>query len=50
MPAAAARLQPARAAATMAGMDLVWPSLALLPAYVDALERGWSPDNERGRD
>lgn len=30
-------------------MELAWPSLALLPAYAAALERGWSPDNERGR-
>ncbi len=29
---------------------IVKPSLARLPAYVDALERGWSPDNIRGRD
>jgi predicted acetyltransferase len=27
---------------------LVVPSLHRLPAYVDALERGWSPDNIRG--
>jgi predicted acetyltransferase len=27
---------------------LVVPSLDRLPAYVDALERGWSPDNIRG--
>jgi predicted acetyltransferase len=27
---------------------LVVPSMARLPAYVDALERGWSPDNIRG--
>lgn len=31
-------------------MKLVRPSLAALPAYVHALERGWSPDNERGRE
>ena len=30
-------------------MTLVWPSLDRLPGYVDALERGWSPDNLRGR-
>jgi predicted acetyltransferase len=30
-------------------MDLVWPSLLALPRYVAALERGWSPNNERGR-
>jgi predicted acetyltransferase len=29
-------------------MDLVWPSLQYLPGYVDALKRGWSPDNVRG--
>ena len=29
-------------------MELVWPSLEFLPGYVDALERGWSPDNVRG--
>jgi len=29
-------------------MNLVWPSRAYLPGYVDALERGWSPDNLRG--
>jgi RimJ/RimL family protein N-acetyltransferase len=29
-------------------MDLIWPSLDRLPGYVDALERGWSPDNLRG--
>ncbi|MGA8534237.1 MAG: GNAT family N-acetyltransferase [Candidatus Tumulicola sp.] len=28
-------------------MNLVKPSLALLPSYVTALERGWSPDNLR---
>ena len=31
-------------------MDLAWPSLTLLPAYVGALEQGWTPDNERGAD
>ena len=30
-------------------MELVWPSLDRLPGYVDALVRGWSPDNLRGR-
>ena len=30
-------------------MKLVWPSLEYLPSYVDALERGWSPDNVRGQ-
>ena len=29
-------------------MKLVWPSLACLPGYIDALNRGWSPDNLRG--
>lgn len=28
-------------------MHLVWPDLAYLPSYVDALRRGWSPDNLR---
>lgn len=34
----------------MARMELLWPSLSHLPAYVAALERGWTPDNERGRE
>jgi predicted acetyltransferase len=29
-------------------MQLVWPSREYLASYVDALERGWSPDNVRG--
>jgi len=29
-------------------VDLVGPSLAHLPSYVEALERGWSADNIRG--
>src|SRR5690242_6661269 len=29
-------------------MTLVWPSAGYLPSYVDALERGWSPDNVLG--
>jgi len=29
-------------------MKLVWPSREYLASYVDALERGWSPDNIRG--
>ena len=33
-----------------AKLSLVKPSLARLAAYVAALERGWSPDNVRGRD
>ena len=28
-------------------MELVWPAQPYLPSYVDALERGWSPDNVR---
>jgi predicted acetyltransferase len=28
-------------------MRLVWPARAYLPDYVNALERGWSPDNLR---
>ncbi len=28
-------------------MELIWPSLDALPSYVDALHRGWSPDNVR---
>jgi predicted acetyltransferase len=30
-------------------MALVWPRLEHLGSYVAALERGWSPDNVRGR-
>jgi predicted acetyltransferase len=30
-------------------MKLVWPSAEYLPGYVAALQRGWSPDNVRGR-
>jgi predicted acetyltransferase len=30
------------------GMMLVWPAREHLPGYIDALERGWSPDNVRG--
>lgn len=33
----------------MPDMTLVWPSREYLPSYVAALERGWSPDNLRGR-
>ena len=29
-------------------MSLVRPAIHHLPGYVDALERGWSPDNVRG--
>lgn len=28
-------------------MELVWPAAPYLAGYVDALERGWSPDNVR---
>jgi RimJ/RimL family protein N-acetyltransferase len=28
-------------------MELVWPSHQHLAGYVDALDRGWSPDNVR---
>jgi predicted acetyltransferase len=28
-------------------MKLVWPAQEYLPSYVDALRRGWSPDNMR---
>lgn len=31
-------------------MELAWPSAAILPGYVAALEQGWTPDNERGRE
>ena len=31
-------------------MDLVWPAERYLSSYVDALERGFSPDNVRGPD
>lgn len=34
----------------MHDMRLVWPSRRYLPGYVDALERGWSPDNVRGQE
>ena len=30
-------------------LKLVWPSQEYLPSYVAALQRGWSPDNLRGR-
>jgi predicted acetyltransferase len=33
-----------------AGVRLDWPSLERLPAYAEALRRGWSPDNVRGAD
>lgn len=28
-------------------MELVWPAQQYLASYIDALERGWSPDNVR---
>jgi predicted acetyltransferase len=28
-------------------MHLVWPAEEYLPGYIDAIERGWSPDNLR---
>jgi predicted acetyltransferase len=31
----------------MQTMTLVWPAREYLPAYIEALERGWSPDNLR---
>jgi predicted acetyltransferase len=31
-------------------VELVWPSLAYLPGYAAALERGWSSDNVRGKE
>ena len=30
-------------------MKLVWPGAEYLPGYVAALEKGWSPDNVRGK-
>jgi len=30
-------------------MRLLWPSRQYLPEYIDALKRGWSPDNMRGQ-
>ena len=32
----------------MHAFELVWPARDYLSSYVDALERGWSPDNVRG--
>ncbi len=32
----------------MAAVELLWPSRAYLPGYLDALNRGWSPDNVHG--
>jgi hypothetical protein len=34
--------------ATIRGMELVRPAMPYLDSYVDALRRGWSPDNVRG--
>ena len=31
-------------------MTLVWPAREYLDGYVDALKRGWSPDNARGEE
>ena len=31
----------------MIELQVVWPSNEYLPGYIDALERGWSPDNLR---
>ena len=31
-------------------MTLVWPASEYLPGYINALERGWSPDNTRGEE
>jgi predicted acetyltransferase len=33
----------------MQEMQLVWPARKYLASYVDALRRGWSPDNVRGQ-
>ncbi len=30
-------------------MDLVWPSREYLSGYIEALHKGWSPDNVRGK-
>jgi len=45
----ARNLAAAAAFVYMEDMKLVWPSREYLPSYVAALERGWSPDNIRGR-
>ena len=34
---------------TQSTLRLVWPSSRYLPSYVAALERGWAPDNVRGK-
>lgn len=36
-------------AGPLIAMVLVWPARDYLAGYADALERGWSPDNIRGR-
>lgn len=36
------------AAMTAMTFEIRRPTAAMLPAYVDALQRGWSPDNVRG--
>lgn len=33
----------------MSDLTLVWPAREHLAGYVDALQRGWSPDNVRGQ-
>ena len=38
-----------RLASRVREMTLVWPSRKYLPSYVTALERGWTPDNLRGK-
>jgi hypothetical protein len=30
-------------------MDLVWPGREYLSSYLEALRKGWSPDNVRGK-
>jgi predicted acetyltransferase len=32
---------------SISSIELVWPAREYLPGYIDALERGWSPDNLR---
>lgn len=31
----------------MSAVRLIWPTEKYLPAYADALRKGWSPDNVR---
>jgi predicted acetyltransferase len=40
---------PSNGVAERLAMQLVVPALEHLPSYVEALNRGWSPDNIRGR-